>query len=210
MIISRIEEVTMGRSKKKIAYKIYDEDLYIFLLYSQDIRKYELKEGEEISPDLYERIIEETVYRRAKQKALAILMHYDKTEQELRIKLKDAYYTDEIIDMTIDYLKSYDYINDKRYASNYIRINKINKSKFALKTKLQQKGINKDVLEEVIFNEYSKVEDEIDPEMIAIKRLIHKKYSDISCLSWEKKQKLISSLYRKGFDIDKIQTFLKD
>lgn len=210
MIISSIEEINVGRSKKKVAYKIYGDENYLFLLYSQDLRQYELKEGHEISPELYERVVEETVFRRSKQKALATLKRTDKTEHEIRKKLKDSYYTKEIIDMTIDYLKNYDYVNDLRYVSNYVGFHKLSKSKYWIKSKLLQKGINKDVLEEIIFNEYSYVDQEKDPEMIAIKRAIHKKYPDISNLSWEEKQKLISSLYRKGFDLDKIQTYLKD
>lgn len=210
MIITKIEEIKIGRAKKTTAYEIYADESFIFLLYSQDIRIYQLKEGIEISPNLYERIIQETVYRRAKQKAMATLKRVDKTEKELRVKLKASYYTDDIIDMTINYLKNYDYINDERYSSNYIRFHKLNKSKFAIKTKLLQKGINKAVLEKSISDEYFNSEDENDPEMIAIKKSINKKYKDISSLTWEEKQKLIASLYRKGFDIDKIQLNLKE
>ena len=209
MIISSIEEIKVGRRKNKIAYQIYADETYLFLLYSQDLRQYELEEGTLITPRLYERIVEETVFRRAKQKALATLKRTDKTEHEIRIKLKEAYYTKEIIDMTIYYLKNYNYINDDTYASNYVRFHKLSKSKFAIKIKLLQKGINKEVLEEIIFNEYSNIDDDNDPEMIAIQRAVYKKYPDISCLSWEEKQKLISSLYRKGFDLDKVQTYLR-
>ena len=210
MIITKIEEINIGRGKNKLAFLIYADENFIFLFYSQDIRNYQLKEGYEITPSLYERIIEETVYRRAKQKALATLKRVDKTEKEIRLKLKDGYYTDEIIDMTIDYLEKYNYINDERYTSNYIRTHKLNKSKLAIKTNLLKKGINKTVLEKIIFDEYINFEDESDPEMIAIQRAVHKKYNNISSLSWKEKQKLIASLYRKGFDIDKIQTYLKE
>lgn len=210
MIITKIEEINIGRGKKKTAYKIYTDESFIFLLYSQDIRQYQLKEGLEITPNLYERIIGETVYRRAKQKAMATLKRVDKTENELRLKLKDSYYTDEVIDMTIDFLKKYNYINDDRYASNYIRNHKLSKSKLAIKTKLLQKGINKALLEKIISDEYINSEDDNDPEMVAIKRAIHKKYHDTSSLTWQERQKLIASLYRKGFDIDKIQAYLKE
>ena len=210
MTITSIEEIYVGRSKKKIAYKIYADEAYLFLLYSQDIRQYNLKVGEEINGLLYDKIVEETVYRRAKQRALATLKRTDKTEYEIRIRLKDAHYTNDIIDMTIEYLKNYNYINDERYASNYIRFYKLSRSKFVLRRKLKEKGINKDLLEEIISKEYLVMDHEIDPEIIALNKAISKKYSDISSLSWQEKQKLISSLYRKGFAIDKIQSHLKD
>ena len=53
-------------------------------------------------------------------KSITILKYMDRTEKELYIKLKDAYYTDDIINRTIEYLKEYNYINDERYAMNYI------------------------------------------------------------------------------------------
>lgn len=205
MVITEIEEIIIGYSKKKTAFKIYIDNNYEFLLYYQDIKIYKLTVGIEISSDLYDRIIEDTVFRRAKQKALAILKYMDRTEKELYTKLKDAYYTSDIITRTIEFLKDYHYLDDERYASNYINYKKTSQSKFTLKSKLMQKGINKDVLEKIIDIEYNFSTDNSDPEMLAINKAILKKCKDTSNLAWEEKQKLISSLYRKGFDVDKIR-----
>lgn len=210
MIITDIEEIKIGRNKNKTAYRIYIDNDYAFLLYGQDIRAYQLKTNEEITSITFDKIIEETVFRRAKQKALAILKYMDRTQKELYIKLKEAYYTDEIIIRTIGYLKDYKYLDDERYASYYIRSRKNTKSKFALKTKLIQKGINKEVLEEIIAIEYNVSDQEMDPEIIAITKAINKKYKDISSLSYEEKQKLIASLYRRGFNLDKINKHIGD
>lgn len=68
MIITDIVKFTVGRNKNKTAYKIFVDDEFSFLLYSQDIKAYRLEVGTEITPLLYDRIITETVYRRAKQK----------------------------------------------------------------------------------------------------------------------------------------------
>ena len=139
----------------------------------------DLKKGLDLSEETYHKIIEETVYRRAKQKALAILKFADRTQYELYIKLKDAYYTDEIIDRTIEYLKGYNYLNDVRYASNYIRSKMYQQSKLVLKSKLLQKGIDRDTIEKIIFNEYQTSAEDKDPEIIAINKHIKKKYKDL-------------------------------
>lgn len=208
MIITDIVKFTVGRNKNKTAYKIFVDDEFSFLLYSQDIKAYRLEVGAEVTPLLYDRIITETVYRRAKQKALAILKHMDRTEKELYIKLKDAYYTDDIINRTIEYLKEYNYINDERYAMNYIRLKKGIQSSLAIKTKLNQKGINKEIIEKIITKEYNESSEDIDYEILAINKAIHKKYRNPHDLSREDKQKLVASLYRKGFSIDKIRKCL--
>ena len=208
MIITDIVEINIGRSKKKTAYKIYMDYEYVFLLYKQDIKEYQLEVDTEITLELYDKIIEETVFRRAKQKALAILKHMDRTEMEMYSKLNEAYYTDLIIKRTIENLKEYHYIDDRRYASNFIRLRKETLSKFFIKSKLIQKGINKDILEEIIIIEYNLSEYDNDPEILAINKAILKRHKDISNIDWEEKQKLIASLYRKGFDLDKIRRCL--
>lgn len=209
MIITDIVEINIGPGNKKIAYRIYIDYNYAFLLYKQDIKEYQLEIDTNITTDLYDKIIENTVYRRAKQKALAILKHMDRTEKEIYSKLYEAYYTDIIIERTTAYLKGYHYIDDERYASNYIRSRKNTLSKISLITKLKQKGINKDILEKIIAIEYNDEEYDTDPEISAINKAIHKKCKDITEISWDDKQKLIASLYRKGFDLDKIHRCLK-
>ena len=210
MTITDIKDIKLGRAKKKTAYRIYVDYEYVFLLYRQDIKEYQIEINKAITSELYDRIIEETVYRRAKQKAMAILIHMDKTEKELYTKLKEAYYTDIVIEKTIEYLKGYNYIDDERYASNYIRIRKNTMSKYSLRTKLIQKGINKDLLEEIIAIEYDVDTNDTDPEILAINKAILKKHKDIVILSFDEKQKLMASLYRKGFDLDKIHSCLKN
>lgn len=208
MIITDIVEVNVSKSKKKTAYKIFIDDDYAFLLYRQDIKIYQLEINSEVTSSIYDKIIEETVYRRAKQKAMAILKYMDRTEKELFIKLKEAFYTEDITLRTIEYLKSYNYLNDERFASYYIRTKMNTLSKLTIKTKLIQKGINMNVLEKIMDIEYDTPMNDIDPEILAINKAINKKCKDTKELDWEGKQKLIASLYRKGFDLDKVYTCL--
>ena len=56
---------------------------------------------------------------RAKRRALHILERSDRTEQELRDKLAKNYLP-EVVDAAVEYVKSYHYIDDHRYAVNYL------------------------------------------------------------------------------------------
>ena len=212
-IITEMEEFdnkkkSFGKSKVKDAgIKIYIDGNYAFLLYRSDINRHAIKVGSEISEDTYIKIIEDTVYRRAKQKILFLLKFMDRTEHELRKKLTEALYTEDIIDRTIDYVKEYGYLNDERYATSYIKLRKDSKSRLRIQNDLMAKGINKELLDNLFTSVYSETDD--NPELIAIRKAIAKKTSDPSTLSWEEKQKLMASLYRKGFEIDKIKYSLK-
>ncbi|HBY71787.1 MAG TPA: hypothetical protein DEG06_06050, partial [Lachnospiraceae bacterium] len=92
-------------------------------------------------------------------------------------------------------------------ASLYIRDRKHRKSRLVLKMELSRKGISKDILDPIFETEYQE-EGREDPEIIAIKKAIAKKNVDTEQLTWEEKQKLIASLYRKGFAVDKINRIL--
>lgn len=201
-------EITSIEKVNKSRVKIYIDGEYAFPLYYKDIVLYELEEGKEISEKVYESIIEEVVFYRSKLKAMSLLMTMDRTEFELIQKLHRLGYPDDVIDKTIAYLHSYGYINDQRYASSHVRGRKYNKSKLVLKMELKKKGINKDIIEETIKTQYSSEDNSEDPEILAIGKFISKKRVDIDNITWEDKQKLIASLYRKGFSIDKINQIL--
>ncbi|WP_097015616.1 regulatory protein RecX [Anaerocolumna aminovalerica] len=196
MIVTKLEEL------EKTKVKVYIDGEFHFLLYRKDIKIYKLQENEQISDKVYEEIIENTVLRRAKQKAMAILKYMDRSEQELRQKLKQADYTETIIEAAIEYVKKFHYLDDERYAMNYIRFKKNTKSKRQLQTELSQKGIRKEYIDLAFQEEY-------DDEELAIQKAVSKKTSDVDSLSQEEKMKLASSLYRKGFKMDLIQKYTK-
>lgn len=195
MIITKLEQI----DKKK--FKIYIDYEYCFMLYNTDIKKYKIVENEDISEETYHEIMEDTVYRRAKQKALAILKYMDRTEQELESKLKQAYYSDEIINRTIEYIRSYHYIDDARYTSNYINSKKSTKSKRQIQAELYRKGIDKTLIEQSF-------ESELQSDDMAIQKAIHKKTDNPENMTFEEKQKLIASLCRKGFQYEDITRYL--
>lgn len=203
MVVTQLEDL----EKSKV--RVYIDDEYAFLLYRKDIEEFGLKEGNEIIYDVYEKILTDTIYRRAKQKALAILKFMDRTELELRRKLSDAEYPEKIIDRTISYVIEYGYLNDERYALAYIRARMNTKSKLVIRTELLQKGISKDLTERILEEEYEQDEIGEDAEMTALRKAIAKKTKSVEDLNMEDKRKLMAALYRKGFDIGKIKQVLK-
>ncbi|MFT4144076.1 MAG: RecX family transcriptional regulator [Mobilitalea sp.] len=202
MIVTELKEL----EKSKI--KVYLDGEAAFILYSSDLKSIALKVDEELSAADYEDIINQTIYPRAIQKALAILKFKDRTEQELQRKLKEADYPEEVIARVIGYMKEYGYLNDERYTSLYVKNRKSTKSKQFIKSELLQKGLDKSVINEVLEAEY-KEDSEEDSELFAIKKAIAKKTKTPQLLTFEEKQKLIASLFRKGFNINKIKKILE-
>lgn len=199
MIITKIEIL------EKAKVKVFIDEGYAFMLHQKDLVQYPLKDGSEISTETYDEILEKLIWERAKQKALTLLKFTDRCELELKRKLSDAGYTESIIERTISYVKHYGYLDDRRYAANYIKARMERKSKLVIKSELLQKGICHDILDGIMETEYG--EDE-DAELLAIKKCIAKKTRSPEELTYDEKQKLIASLYRKGFAIGKIKQIL--
>ena len=195
-IITKLEYA----DKKKV--RVYINDEFSFLLYQNDIRKYGLEEGMLMEEAKYNQIMEETIIRRAKQKAMALLKRMDRTEQELRMKLKQTEYPALAIETAIDYVKSYHYIDDARYLENYIRYKKGTKSLRVIEMELRQKGIDKESIRAAL--EEGALGDEE-----ALKKAIRKKAKNWDAMSCLEKRKVFAYLYRKGFKTEDIRKYLE-
>lgn len=195
MIVTKLEKVD---SKKT---KVFLDEEYAFTLYPQDLRIYKLKEEMEVSEELYHQIMTETVIRRAKQKAMALLKRSDRTEKELRIKLKQSEYPEAAIEEAISYVMKYGYVDDERYLENYVFYKKGQKSIRVMELELQQRGLSKEQIREQMEKE------EVNDEE-AIRKAIRKKIGTKAELSYEETQKVAAYLYRKGFREEDIRKYL--
>lgn len=130
-------------------------------------------------------------YLSAKEKAINYIGISKKTEWEVNKKLKSLGVDSSIILRVIASLKELDYVNDEKYAKLYISqsVSMQKYSKYEIKQKLLQKGINIDIIEKMICGF---VPDEYEGKVV--QRLLNgklKNYEDI-----KKKE----YLYRRGFE----------
>lgn len=193
MIITAIEKSIHQK------YKVYIDGEYVFFLYFKDIRSNDIKEGQSIGTEEIEKIKLEVVYIYAKKKAMNLLLKMDRTEEEIRRKLKESFFQEDAIDQAVEYLYRYHYLDDERYTKNYIAYKKGAKSPKELEFLLKQKGVSREIIKECL-EEY-KDEDE------TIRKLIKKKTDIPTELPEEKKKKIIASLCRKGFSYEKVRNF---
>ncbi len=204
--------VTEIKPMDKVRVQIFLNDEAAFWLYRKDFRELTLEVGQRISDTLLLKIESEIVLRYAKKQALTILERMDRTELELTTKLKEKEFPEHIVTQAIAYVKSFHYLDDYRYTLNYIRGRYQAKSKRQLSYALYQKGINQSDIDrayEELMESFLESTEARDLEEEAILRLIKRKGKPIDELSKEEKQKLIASLYRKGFQNHTIQKVLR-
>lgn len=124
------------------------EDGMAFPLYGKELAGYGIREGEELADAGYEEILHSLLPKRARRKALELLRSMDRTEAQLRRKLSDARYPDEIVEDAVAYVKSYHYVDDVRYAASYLEHHRDDRSLRQMEQTLYQRGITREVFEQ--------------------------------------------------------------
>lgn len=179
----------VGKNKKRV---YFDNGLKC-LFYISELRRYRLYEGEYITEQEYDYLLKEILTKRAKKRALYLLEKMDRTEQQLREKLLLNEYPMECIDAAILYVKKFHYIDDFRYACNYIRYHQEKSSLQQLKQKLIGKGVGREHIQLAFEQEYS------GNERLQIKNLLIKKHYMPVSRNTVEFRRIYQFLLRRGF-----------
>lgn len=83
--------------------------------------------------------------------AIDILARYPKTEKELRIKMYQHGYDSEMVQKTLQKLKTENFLNDELFAESYLHSEVVKKGKplLLVMQKLELKGIDKSLLQKL-------------------------------------------------------------
>ncbi len=145
--------------------------------------------------------------KNAKKNAMNLLKARDYTEARLRLKLRDRGFSEEIIDGAVEYVKSFGYIDDLRYARNFVRTSSGTRSRRETERKLMERGVSSDVINEAFESESTGSDEEAEDELI--KKLILKRCPHPEELDHKGRSKLFAYMYGKGFSIDRVQRMLE-
>ena len=199
-IVMEITEISSSR------VRILLDDGTGFVLYKGERRNYNLREGEQIGTEDYAEIMETVLPKRAKLRALNLLKARSYTQKALADKLRDGGYPAKILADAIAYAASFGYVDDRQYALDFVEYNKEKRSRTWIFNALQKKGVPKEIIEDAWQENASDEESELEREQILF--WMRKKNFIASEATFAEKQKFCAFLYRKGFQIDAIQTAL--
>lgn len=137
--------------------------------------------------------------RTARECALSLLEHRDRTEKEMRQKLRERDYGPQEIDEALSFLKEYHYIDDAEYAERYIRVYSSRKSTRQIRYDLQKKGVAKELVEVHL------EENPVDEEAQVRAYLQKKGYTPGERMDPAAYRKLTAALCRRGFSYEVIR-----
>ncbi len=200
MLVTQISEISKAR------YRVYLDGQFAFVLYKGELRQFQIKENKELTEETYQHIMTQILPKRAKLRSMNLLQSRDYTRKQLEDKLKMGEYPVECVTEAIAYVESYGYIDDSRYAKDFIEYNMQSKSKKRIETDLMRKGIAKETIDKA-FDELEELGVEQDELSMALALLNKKKYCADTATKQEQ-QKMYGFLYRKGFQSDTISKAL--
>lgn len=187
MFISYTEK--SGKSKIKITLANGDH----FVISEKDWLSFGVKAGEDMSDALLEKLYREYLLPKARLRALNLLKVRDRTHKELIQRLKQDGYPEEIVRQTIEYVDSYHYVDDARFAKNYIEYRGHRKSRRELEYELASKGIDMYHLAEM--------EDEmkLPDDKETIREILKKRWGEEPSPDIKEKERMMRYLGRRGF-----------
>ena len=121
--------------------KVFLDEEQVFVLYRGERKRYQIEEGNELSEEQYNRILEEILLKRGKERALYYLKDRDRTEYEIRKKLKEGFYPQQVVDQIINFLTEYHFLDDLDFGRRYIETYGNQRSRKRLEFDLLKKGL---------------------------------------------------------------------
>ena len=182
-------------------YQIMIDGEFAFVLYKGELSSYKIEKEKSISKENYDEIIGQVLPKRAKLRAMNLLMAKAYTEKQLSDKLRSGQYPQDCIDQAIQYVKSFGYVDDAQYAADYLFYHGGEKNKKQLLLKLRQKGISDEIAAKA-YEDYCQMGLAPSEEDLICNYLTKKRYDPAG--DEKEKNKMIRSLLQKGFSYGKI------
>lgn len=181
---------------------VFIDEVFAFGAYVDDAYEYNIKKGVVLDDAAYEELINKLQFRKAKYTALEYINTGNKTEHQVRQKLKDKEYDETVIERILEFLKSYHFIDDEDFKKRYMEYQTSVKRKSIKQTQyeLYKKGVENN-------NFGDTLEDMSSVEQQNIAYYLEK-YGYNPDLEYSQKQKIIARLLRRGFNYDNIRNVI--
>lgn len=196
-VVTKIEA-----QKRPGRYNVYVDDRYAFPISEEVMLRYRVFKGSEVTAELAKELESADNESKAWDAALTYLSYQQRTEKEIRAYLVKKEVPEAFHDRVVDRLKSERLLDDAQYAVSYVRTMKrtSDKGPSVIRRQLIQRGVQANLIETALQNEYSSSE-QLDQVMTLIEKLKRQYRKQTPSLQ---KQKVHQRLMEKGFSGDVI------
>lgn len=205
MHITKIESQKKNPARKNL----YADGEFLVGVSAETLIRFGIRTGDEIGEEKLKVLQATEELQGAKSVALRFLARRQRTEKEVRDKLRDREFADEEIQKTVENLRELGFLNDEEFARSYIRhqLTLRPKGKLVLKQKLLLLGIQRELADAAV-NEAFQETDQTDVALQAAQKFI-KKSAKRKDDPRKERQKLAAFLTRRGFSWDIVSSITK-
>jgi regulatory protein len=208
MRVTRIETQKRSPNRKNI----YVDGEFVAGVSDETLLRLALRTGDEIDPDKLTALQATEDLHNAKRVALRFLSYRLRTVREVRDKLRENEFGDEVISKTIYDLEQTGLLNDKEFARTYIRDTLAIRpsGKYLLKRRLLLLGLDKSLIDEVLNESLENASQE--SAALEVARKFMKKANALQRRKDPLKirNRLVNFLGRRGFTWDMISKTVKE
>jgi|AntRauTorcE11897_2_1112592.scaffolds.fasta_scaffold00019_104 regulatory protein len=188
-----------ARNKQRV--NVYLDNNFFCGLQAETVLKHNLKTGDEIEKQKLELVQFESEKQVAFSKVLNLISKREKTSHQVNTYLKDKGYTQKTIDYVVNKLKEYGYINDEKFAQNFMNAQANTKGIRKIKQQLMLKGIDDKIIKQILANM---------PEQSSQIENLTNKYMNNKENNQKNRSKLYAYLLRRGFTYDQIEPYINN
>ena len=172
----------------------------------RDARLYGLEEGAEISASVLS-LIREQLRKEILHESGILLGGRDYTEKRLTEKLLERDYPEDLVQEAVQSLKEARYLDDRRFAEQYLSAHLSDRSIARIRQDLAQRGVDNKLIDEAV--SACSVEEIQEEELAQIPQLLKKRHYDPESADYAEQQKTAAFLYRRGFDAGLIRKAMR-
>ena len=177
-----------------------------FTISVRDARLYGLEEGAEISASVLS-LIREQLRKEILHESGILLGGRDYTEKRLTEKLLERDYPEDLVQEAVQSLKEARYLDDRRFAEQYLSAHLSDRSIARIRQDLAQRGVDNKLIDEAV--SACSVEEIQEEELAQIRQLLKKRHYDPESADYAEQQKTAAFLYRRGFDAGLIRKAMR-
>lgn len=193
--------------KNKNRVSIFVNDEFVLSCDKELIYTKSLKKGQSVDVSTLRELAIEDDYLRARDTSFRFLEKTMKTEKQVRDRLLEKEFEPSTIDRVIVLLEEYNLLDDRHYVELFLKEKLRSRGIKKVTYELYNKGINKEMLEEILEDfDTGSLEEE------SCQKLAEKKFSEIKKKEedrYKQKSKLYAFLAGKGYGYEMINAVIR-
>jgi regulatory protein len=207
MIVTQIER----QKRRPNRYNVYIDGEFAVGVGQPVLVKFGLRKGDAIDDATLRSLQSQEELYRAKESAFRLLGYRQRSEHELRIRLRDKEFPPELINQVIEHFRSLGLINDVEFARAFIRDAQLRKPSGTrlIRQKLRLKGVPAPIVDSII-SESKDPEEEMRRALDVARKTLSRYRTSKKRIDPKKQQQRVAQfLAGRGFDWSTISPVLK-